>query len=467
MQQPEAHASPEQAHLLALDVVEKDASVRWSLATRVVFRFVFSYLALYCLFILSSLQGLLMYFVFRRLDLLSGFLDPLWHRVVPWVAKHILHLGTPITVFSNGSGDTTYDYVLILCELVIAAAATVVWSLLDRRRSNYRTLHQWLRAAVRLVLAAEMISYGVDKAVPLQFGSLGFSRLLESFGASSPAGLLWNFMAASKGYTMFSGFAELLGGVLLLFPQLTTLGALVSLAAMSNVFALNMAYDVPVKLFSLHFVILSVFLLVPEVPRLAAVFVFNRPVPPVITPPLCKRKWVNRAVLMIPGLFGAFVLCILLYTGLKTYSAREASLAVKPPLYGVWTVDDFTSSGNPAQPLFTQKMNSALELAPGDDRWQRLIFESPKALGIQLANGSIADVALKLDPKHKGAILSDPVDPSWKANFTFERPQPQLLDIQGNINGNEFRARLHRMDESKFLLTSRGFHWISEHPFFR
>ena len=38
---------------------------------------------------------------------------------MPWVGRHILHLSYAITVFPNGSGDTTYNYVEVLCFLAV------------------------------------------------------------------------------------------------------------------------------------------------------------------------------------------------------------------------------------------------------------------------------------------------------------------------------------------------------------
>jgi hypothetical protein len=44
----------------------------------------------------------------------NGFVSPLWHVTIPWAGQNILHLRSAITIFSNSSGDTTYDYVLEL-----------------------------------------------------------------------------------------------------------------------------------------------------------------------------------------------------------------------------------------------------------------------------------------------------------------------------------------------------------------
>ena len=56
----------------------------------------------------------------------------------------------------------------------------------------------------------------------------------------------------------------MVAGILLFVLSLTTLGALVGLAATLQVFVLNMAYDVPVKLFSFHLILMTLVLLAPD-----------------------------------------------------------------------------------------------------------------------------------------------------------------------------------------------------------
>lgn len=442
-----------------------EESVTWRLGTRLVFRFVFSYLILYSLYTYDSLLGFLRFMVTGRF--FDGLLDPLLHRIVPWVARHLLHLPKDITIFSNGSGsgDTTYDWVLVLCELLLALAAALVWTALDRRRPNYRKLHAWLRLLVRLELASEMLLYGFDKAFPRQFGDLTLSRLVAPFGALTPFRLLWAFMSASKGYTIFSGVAELTGGVLLLVPRLTSLGALVSAAVLVNVFALNMFYDVPVKLFSLHLLLMAVFLAAPELPRLADLLVFHRA--PALAPatPLSGKSWINRGAPLAVSVLGAAVFCTMFWWACVGYAKNQPSASTKPPYYGIWVVDDFAAGGPAGHAIFTDKLRQEMHLQPGDERWKGLIFERPKMLAIQCGDDVMDYVTLKLDSAGKNAALTDDSDPKWKGQLTFSQPGPQLLNIQGAVNGAELSAKLHRKDESTFRLTSRGFHFINEHPF--
>ena len=70
-------------------------------------------------------------------DWLSSVFDPLWHRVIPWIGMALL--GLPIANFTNGSGDTMYDWVRIATMGVLGLVGGIVWSILDRRRTNYTT----------------------------------------------------------------------------------------------------------------------------------------------------------------------------------------------------------------------------------------------------------------------------------------------------------------------------------------
>src|SRR5215469_17985336 len=108
---------------------EATASFQWSLAKKVAFRFVFAYLILFILTAqeIASIPGI--NFVVEKYH-------GLWHRVVPWIGKHVLRLSYDMPMGPSGSGDKTYDWVLALCYLVLAVVVSVVWSVLDRKRSS-------------------------------------------------------------------------------------------------------------------------------------------------------------------------------------------------------------------------------------------------------------------------------------------------------------------------------------------
>jgi hypothetical protein len=256
--------------------------------------------------------------------------------------------------------------------------------------------------------------------------------------------------------------------VLLLVPQLTTLGALISIGVMANVFVLNMSYDVPVKLGSLHYLLMAMFLVAPETQRLTNVFILNRPAAPRVSVPLSNRRWINQGALILSALVGIVCLPMLTHFSLQRYARQNPPATERSPLYGVWVVDDFNVSGNaagnPARSFLTPKLVSDMNVAPGQDRWTEMIFETPGSAVVLLGNGTLDYVTLALDPQKQTASIGDDSDPSWKCDFAYQRTGSQM-GLQGNINGNPVTLKLRRLDDSKMILTTRGFHWINEYPF--
>jgi hypothetical protein len=426
-----------------------DLPAPWGPAKRVLFRFLFAYLVLY---ILPFPLDLTPYDEAAVGKIVQPYRD-LWDALVPWVGQHVF--GVEITVRPNGSGDTTYNYVQVFCFLVLAAAAAAAWTALDRRRPGYPRLYEWLRVYVRFDLATTMIAYGAVKVIKSQFPNPSLDRLVQPFGDASPMGLLWTFMGASASYNVFSGAGEMLGGLLLTARRTTLLGALVCLGVLGNVVLLNFSYDVPVKLFSCHLLAMAVFLAAPDLRRLANFFLLNRPVGPAQLAPLLRRKWLHRAALVLR------TVAVLAFVGLALAKAQEVrktygDLRPRPPLYGIWNVEEFTIDGEVRPPVVTDPT-----------RWRRVIFDYPQVLAVQLMSDSRQRYLLKLDADEHTLALSRRDDPDWKAMLTFSEPGPGRLVLEGTFQGRAVRAQLRRSDESEFLLVNRGFHWINEYPFNR
>jgi uncharacterized membrane protein YphA (DoxX/SURF4 family) len=181
----------------------------------------------------------------------------LWRILVPWVGRTVIRVPYPIATAQTGSLDKAFDYVQLVCFVVLALLGALLWVWFDRDRSHDAVINEAIRALVRYVLAASMFTYGFSKVFHLQMPAPGPGRLMEPYGDSSPMGLLWTFMGCSAAYSFFAGAAEVTGGVLVLFRRTTTLGGLVIMAVMSNVVAMNFMFDVPVKLYSSHLFVMG------------------------------------------------------------------------------------------------------------------------------------------------------------------------------------------------------------------
>ena len=112
-------------------------------------------------------------------------------------------------------------------------------------------------------------------------------------------------------YRIFTGCTELLGGLLLLLPRTMVLGALISMATLIQIFMLNLTADIGLKQFAFHLLLLAVLLLIPELRRLGALFLTDRPVPASTEPPLFRTPRANRAAVAAQIVFGLYLVGML------------------------------------------------------------------------------------------------------------------------------------------------------------
>jgi len=423
--------------------------VRWPAWATILFRFVVAYVLLYALpFPLGKIR-----WVSKIADLYSE----VWHEIVPWVGAHVLHLSKPITYFVSGSGDKTSDWVQLFCQLVLAVAATVLWSVIDWRRKSYALLHAWMRVYLATYLGVTMFGYGLAKVIPSQMPYPILSHMMEPFGYQSPMGLLWSSIGASTAYEIFTGVVETVAAILFFIPRLTALAALATIAAIGNVFMLNMCYDIPVKQFSAHLVMFSALLLIPDLKRLRDFFVLNRATEPERPVPLFRRRILNYAV------WGARLALAVtaIYGGLTTYGKNYSSVKDLPrsnPMYGIWAVDQFTLDGKEYPPLTTDTQ-----------RWRRMIFDLKTSAAIQdmegvpLRDSTGAPIRFvpTVDQKKKTLALKNPTDSNWSFAAKYDRPQPGLMTMDAQWNGHTLHLTLRR-EEPRFFLSTRGFHWVNE-----
>jgi hypothetical protein len=215
---------------------------------------------------------------------------------------------------------------------------------------------------------------------------------------------------------------------------------------------LNFCYDVPVKLFSVHLLAMAVLLAVPDLGRLAGLLVLRRPVAPAADRPFFRRRRWQITALVVEGALAVGFTAYILHMGydtLKTVYNRPRS-----PLDGIWSVDDLKIDGR------ARDARTAEDL-----QWRRLVFDYPTVMAIQSSSDSRRQYLLKLDAVHKTLALNKRGDPRWKSALTYGQPAADRLTLEGTFDGHRIQASLHHADSPKFLLMSRGFHWINAVPF--
>jgi uncharacterized membrane protein YphA (DoxX/SURF4 family) len=435
--------------------------IGWSTAHRFAFRLVFSFLVLAVFpFPFNSFGGS----VYQ-----IGFYERMWFAVASWLSKHVLHLPpTPSVAAPFLLVDNTNGYVELLCFVVLAALAAIVWTLLDRKRPDYRTLHEWLRIYVRYALGFTMLGYGMDKVFALQFNSSlpGPDRLAEPLGNYSPFALMWTFMGYSKPYTIFAGAGEVIGGVLLLFRRTTTLGAIIICGVMANVVALDFSYGVALKILVSFYLLLAIFLLVPDFPRLVNVFVLNRPAPAAVLANPIPDDWLRRSRPILHLALVVFALYFFAGPGLQ--GPRERGNRPKSPFYGLYQVEAFTRNGTP--------------VTQNDASWRRVIFEAKGDMTVLTMDDSMHYYGADANAANNTVTISgeyreirsrspanadsDSVRRIPNSVLTYSWPDADHLEFRGDLAGEAIVVEMRKVDISKFTLVSRGFHWV-ENPFYR
>jgi uncharacterized membrane protein YphA (DoxX/SURF4 family) len=436
-------------------------NTNWKLYQKVVFRFFSCFFILYVFpFPIDNVPfgkeiNKISEKILAWYDSVLDYVTVFWHWLIPIVGKEVIHLKTPITTFSNGSGDTTYDFVLLFTMLLFSLIICIAWSILDRKRKSYNTAYYWLCVLVRYALATELLSYGFGKVFHLQMHYPNLSRLVQPYGDSSPMGLVWTYMGQSKAFSAIVGWSEVVCGLLLFFRKTTLLGALFTLIVLGNVMAVNYCYDVPVKLFSSVLELMALFLTAPYLKRIYQIFVQHKTIQ--ITNyyrPVFTKKWMTIVI----NILKLLIIADALFYGIKVslYQVNKyGDKAPKPSLYGIYNTELIIKNNDTISPVITDTT-----------LWRQIIIQSKNFANIKLMNDSVSSYNFRVDTIAKKVVVFPFWDTLNKINFYYIKDSGYLT-LVGKIKNDSVRLKFKRFDENKFRLISRGFHWVNEFPYMR
>ena len=381
----------------------------------------------------------------------SDTVTSFWRWLTPIFAKFLFNYNEELSFWGRGSGDTRYDYFLVTLRLTLAFALVLVLSLIDRLKRNESTIYGYIIVVLRFYLAFTMFSYGFSKVFYLQFPELNLMNLTRTYGDSSPMGLLWKFMGHSEAYSIFAGALEVLGGTFLLFRKTKVLGVLLTFAVMLNVFVLNMTFDVPVKLFSFHLCLISLFLILPDYDNIVRFFFLNKPTVPKAIMGYSQRKLKKWLGYGLKFLLIGYVLYGTINEKIKAQK-QYGKRAPKHQLYGVYDIKSFVLNMDTLPPVATDTL-----------RWKTLIVDKKYSLVIKMDDTRIG---MKHEIDSVSGLIS--LKPHLKKHLSYDfqyRWNDSTLILHSY--GAEDTIRIvtsKRRDRKDFFLEHRGFHWINEYP---
>ena len=223
--------------------------------------------------------------------------------------------------------------------------------------------------------------------------------------------------------------------MLLLWRRTTLIGALLLAGVLVNIVLLNFCYDVPVKLFSMELLAMTIAVIYPHRWRLlGALLGYAAPVPP--------RPRISFLGERMRGIVKYSFITLILVP--LVFVARDRR-TFRPPaseLQGIWSVERFVLDGVEHPPLLTD-----------DVRWRKLIVSE---YGLQI----------RFTTDRRAFHRMAKVDPVAKTVRLGARLLAYQLDGDRLVLADD-ALRVVLVRESEPLLKTRGFHWINEFPFNR
>jgi hypothetical protein len=425
---------------------------QWSGWKKVLFRFFFIFFILYPIGDLPSLPGL------KFVQNGYAALEDSAANLADQQLFHIHPPGVPLPV-NDGAGDTSQFWAKLWLFVLVAAAGSLVWSLLDRRRKNYEWLGYWLRTALRYFIALECFEYGIMKLFFMQMPAPSLSQLATPLGDFAPMRLCWMYMGYAHPYQLFAGMAEVTAGLLLLYRRTVTLGLLAGLGIFINVMTMNLSYDIPVKGYSMELTFSCLFLLLWDYRRLLAFFALNQPAGKTrLYDPLDPRRGMRIARLVLKLCFVYIAIGETTYFWGNRYLNLHKPAVAGPIRRGVYAVRVFAVNGDTIPPSF---MDST--------RWKDVIFDSR-------GYGSVNSPDTNFQQKYGygRGLFHYEADSAGHLKITkpyydrrlimechYELPDSNTVFLRGRLNKDSLYVVLQRTNR-QFQLSEWQFHWISE-----
>jgi hypothetical protein len=162
------------------------------------------------------------------------------------------------------SSDSASMYFLFNVLLGLALIVSIFFHFNPGINTQREKIFGFIRSIAAIYLSVILLKYGFNKIFKWQFYMPEPNILYTPLGHLSKDILYWSSMGTSWWYSFFSGMIEIIPAVLILFRKTRVAGLIIALFVMINVFAINIGFDISVKLFSLFLIFIILLLLKPQ-----------------------------------------------------------------------------------------------------------------------------------------------------------------------------------------------------------
>lgn len=425
-----------------MNLRSEQAGARWTPLKRFLLRFSFLYWVFY-----------IFPYGFEYLNWLTPDDISPWTGITQWFGETFLGWSFNPDRLAKGF-DSKYDFARFMLCGALSLILASVWSFIDaRKRWQYSNkLNSLMRTILRYHVGFTLFLYGIAKVYLYQFGYMGLDRLDNEVGNNSPMGFLWLFMSYSPTYNIGTGLIEMLGGILLLFRRSTLLGAIISFVAMANVVLIDIAYDVTVKMFAIHLMLMVMVLLLDDAKRLINVLILNKATKATRESPLIAARYRVPGYVVKILLIGYILIATLQFSG-EIRSNRIANLE-QAILHSMYVVDQFIINSDTLPPL------------RGDQtRWDEMMVGSsfsPTRMTIKNMAGTSKAYVYEADTVKKSFVFYSRRDSTDRYEMQYTQPSEKRFVMDGLHKGDTLHIEMSIFGREDYQLGSGKINWIRD-----
>jgi hypothetical protein len=375
---------------------------------------------------------------FNLCNLQQGITDGLFGSIIQLLGNLL-----GIDIKNPGvSSDSAAMYLLLLVLFILATIISFALNFIDKWKHKQDIIFQLLRTVFCYYLALHLLKYGFDKVFKYQFYLPEPNTLYTPVGGLSKDILYWTSMGTSYWYSVFAGSVEIIAALFLLFKKTRVLGLLLALGIMLNVMAINVGFDISVKLFSSFLILLILILVQPQFQRLYDFLILHKQVH-LKNEPSYTEFFKNDSI--IPT-FKTLIICVFLIESQYPYAmARNFNddMAQRPYLHGAYQVTNIINKTNEEQPQVPLK---------------RIFIHRSGYIIFQDTNDAMQDYKLEIDQEKNQFELTNYDGQKVSLAYNYNSKNG-ILDLQYYHKSNEYLLITKALDWKKLPALQDEFHW--------
>lgn len=290
------------------------------------------------------------------------------------------------------SSDSKRLYILI-CLLIFIC---FIISLLSFNKKIFPISWERFEKTIRLItayyLAWILLKYGFDKIFKCQFYLPEPNILYSKVGDLDKDILFWSSMGSSYAYSIFMGMSEIITSILLLFAKTRKIGIVIAIGVLINVLAINLSFDISVKLFSCFLLLIVLYLFSPFAFKLWQ-FLSNKELKTennLSENIQCQTRFPKHKWFKLTIIFLILIESLSLYVKSQNFNDDKFP---RPLLHGAYAVEEFIQGKD--------------TLIGEENVIKNIFIHRDNYLIFQFKNEEMIDFKMEINPQNKSLILFD------------------------------------------------------------